>query len=192
MTLIGGSWSEGQHDLYFMVQWVCLISWRLFDVWTLYFRIMSQCYWTFDLKINGQYDLHFMVQWFYLIFWKLFDVWTSYFGIMSQYDLTFDLKIFVGHCDLYFTNHNSVILPGSGTICTKTSSSWDDLTGKVCTNFRTGLFVQNYWDRETVRSNFNLLGQFTLFYFQKVRNKLLWLSFHLFEWIILFANAEYY
>ena len=33
----------------------------------------------------------------------------------------------------------------------------------------------------TVRSNFNLLGQFTLFYFQKVKNELLRLSFHLFE-----------
>ena len=33
----------------------------------------------------------------------------------------------------------------------------------------------------TVRSNFNLLGQFTLYYFQEVKNKCLRLSFHLFE-----------
>ena len=33
----------GHCDLYFMVHWICLISWRLFDVWTLYFLIMSQC-----------------------------------------------------------------------------------------------------------------------------------------------------
>ena len=137
---------------YFMVQWVCLISWRLFDVWILYFRIMSPCYWTFDLKINeGQYDLHFMVQWFYLIFWKLFDVWTSYFGIMSQYDLTFDLKIFVGHCDLYFTKHNSVILPGSGTIRTKTSSSWDGshkFSNRAVCSKLLGRFARTliYWD----------------------------------------------
>ena len=34
---------------YFTVQWFCLISWRLFDVWTSYFGIMSQydltCVW---------------------------------------------------------------------------------------------------------------------------------------------------
>ena len=36
--------------LYFMVQWFCLISWRLFDVWTLYFVIMSQCNAAFALK----------------------------------------------------------------------------------------------------------------------------------------------
>ena len=30
VTSTCGSWSEGQHDLYFMVQWFCLISWRLF------------------------------------------------------------------------------------------------------------------------------------------------------------------
>ena len=84
-----------------MVQWVCLISWRLFYVWTLYFGIMIPCDHTFDLKINlGCCDLHFMVQWFCLIFWRLFDVWTSYFGII--YDLTIDLKINVGHCGLYF------------------------------------------------------------------------------------------
>ena len=43
----------GHCDLYFMVQWFCLISWslwRLFDVWTSYFGIMSQYDPTFDLK----------------------------------------------------------------------------------------------------------------------------------------------
>ena len=50
------------------------------DVWTSYFRIMSQYDLTFDLKINvGRFDLYFMVQWFCLISWRLFDVWTSYF-----------------------------------------------------------------------------------------------------------------
>ena len=93
-------------DLYFMVQWFCLISWRLFDIWPPYFGIMSQYGPMFDIKINvGQYDLYFMVQWFCLISWRLFDIWTPYFGIMSQYDLMFDLKINVGHCDLYFIVH---------------------------------------------------------------------------------------
>ena len=52
VTLTYGSWSEGHHDLYFTVQWFCLISWRLFDIWTPYFRIMSQYDTTFDLKIK--------------------------------------------------------------------------------------------------------------------------------------------
>ena len=92
-TLTYGSWSQGHHDLYFTVQWFCLISWRLFDIWTPYSRIMSQYDTTFDLKINvGHSDLYFMVQWFCLISWSLFDILIPYFGIMSQYDPMFDLK----------------------------------------------------------------------------------------------------
>ena len=34
----------------------------------------------------------------------------------------------------------------SGAIRTKTSSSWNHSTGTVRSKFRTGLFVQNYWD----------------------------------------------
>ena len=52
VTLTCGSWSEGEHDLYFTVQWFCLISWKLFDVWTSYFGIMSRYDPMFDLKIN--------------------------------------------------------------------------------------------------------------------------------------------
>ena len=37
----------GHCDLYFMVQWFCVTSWGLFDVWTSYFGI------------KGQYDLMF-------------------------------------------------------------------------------------------------------------------------------------
>ena len=93
----------GHCDLYFMVQWFCLIFWKQFDVWTSYFGITNQYDRTFDLKINvGHCDLYFMVQWFYLISWRLFDIWTPYFGIMSWYDPMFDLKIFVAHYDLYF------------------------------------------------------------------------------------------
>ena len=104
-----GVWPKinvGHCDLYFIVQWFCLISWRLFDVWTSYFKIMGQYDTTFDLKINvGHCDLYFMVQWFYLISWRLFDIWTPYFGIMSQYDPMFDFKIYVAHCVLYFIVH---------------------------------------------------------------------------------------
>ena len=81
-----------------MVQWFCLISSRLFDVWTLLFGIMSQYDPKFYPKINiGHCDLYFMVQWFCATYLRLFDVWTSYFGIKGQYDLTY-----VGRCDLYF------------------------------------------------------------------------------------------
>ena len=93
----------GSCDLYVMVQWFCLISWKLFSGWTSYFGIMSQYDLTSDLKIFVTHcDLYFMVHWICLISWGLFDVWTSYFGIMSQYDTTFDVKINVGYCDLYF------------------------------------------------------------------------------------------
>ena len=65
MTLTYGSWSEGHHDLHFTVHGFCLISWRLFDVWILYFGIISQYDLMFDCKINvGHCDLYFMVQWF--------------------------------------------------------------------------------------------------------------------------------
>ena len=90
-------------DLYFMIQWFCLISWKVFDVLTSLFWIMSQYDPKCDLKINiGHCDLYFMVQWFCVTSWRLFNVWTSYFGIMGQYNSTFDLKINVGLCYLYF------------------------------------------------------------------------------------------
>ena len=42
----------GLCDLYFMVQWLCVISPRLFDAWVSYFQIMRQCDPNFDLKVN--------------------------------------------------------------------------------------------------------------------------------------------
>ena len=61
-------------DLYFMVQWFCVMSWKLLDVWTSYFGIMGQYDQTFDLKINVCHcDLYFMVQWFCLMSQRLFD-----------------------------------------------------------------------------------------------------------------------
>ena len=69
----------GLCDLYFMVQWFCLMSPRLFDAWVSYFQIMRQCDPNFDLKVNiSQHDLCFMVQWFYLISLRLFDALVSY------------------------------------------------------------------------------------------------------------------
>ena len=41
----------GHYNLYFMVQWFCFISWKLFCGWTSYFGIMGQYDPTSDLKI---------------------------------------------------------------------------------------------------------------------------------------------
>ena len=93
----------GHCDLYFMVQWFCVTSWRLFDVWTSYFGIKGQYDPTFDVKINvGLCDLYFMIQWFCLISTILFDAWVSYFQIMRQCDPNFDLKVNISQHDLYF------------------------------------------------------------------------------------------
>ena len=87
----------------FHSSWFCLISWRLFDACTSYFRSMNQYDPTFDLKINvGQCDIYFKVQRLCLIPWRLIHIWTSLFGIMNPYDPTHDLKISVGQGDLYF------------------------------------------------------------------------------------------
>ena len=52
----------GHSELYFMVQWLHILSWRLLDGLS-NFWIMSQCNSTFDLKINiGHSDLYFTVQ----------------------------------------------------------------------------------------------------------------------------------
>ena len=58
-------------DLYFMVQWFCVISWRLFDVWTSSLGIIDQYDRTFDFRMNVCHcDIYFMVHWFCLIFQK--------------------------------------------------------------------------------------------------------------------------
>ena len=92
----------GYRDLYFMVQWFCLISWRL---WCMY--IILSKYESVQPGIWPQNKCrslwpYFMVHWLCLIQWRLFDIWTSLFGIMNQYYPTHHLKIDVGHCDLYF------------------------------------------------------------------------------------------
>ena len=79
MALPCGSGSEGQHGLYFTVQRFCLISWRLFNVWTSYFGIMSRYDLTFDLKINvGHCD---------------FISWSSDFALYLEDYLMYELII---------------------------------------------------------------------------------------------------
>ena len=78
----------GHCDLYFMVQWFCLISWRLFDIWTPYFGIMSQWDPMFDLKIfaghwprfHGPVILPYIlktIQWLNIILWDYESVWRN-------------------------------------------------------------------------------------------------------------------
>ena len=99
MTLTCMSWSEGQHDLYFTVQWFCLISWRLFDGWISNFW-MGQCYITFDLKLNvGHSNLDSTVQWFLPNILK--TIW--WMNVILSNNESFDLKINIGQYDLYFT-----------------------------------------------------------------------------------------
>ena len=108
----GSVWSDVWPQSKCRSLWFCLVSWRLFDVWTSLFGIMIQYDPTVDIKIKvGHCDLYFMVQWFCVISWRLFDVWTSYFGIMGHYDQPFDLKINVGHCDLYFMDQWFCLMP---------------------------------------------------------------------------------
>ena len=93
----------GHWDLYFMVQWFCLISLRLFDVWTSLFGIVNQYDPMFDLRINvGYYDLYFMVQCFCIITWKIIWCMNIILWDYASYHPAFDLKINVCHCDLYF------------------------------------------------------------------------------------------
>ena len=81
----------GHCDLYFMIQWFCLIFWRLFKGWTSHFGIMSQYNPTFHLKLLvGHCDLFFHVLLF-LPYMKT-DVWALYFVMRSQCDATFGLK----------------------------------------------------------------------------------------------------
>ena len=108
-----------------MVQWFFLISWRLFVVWTSYFRIMSQYDPTFDLKINLDHsDLYFMVHWFPYIMKTIWYLNT----ILSFYELEWPdvwLKINVGHCDLYF------MVQWICLISWKLYSSWTSYFGTV-------------------------------------------------------------
>ena len=60
-------------DLYFMVQWFCLISWILFCWINVTPGILVPCDPIIDVKIYLFWcDLYFMVQWFCLISWILF------------------------------------------------------------------------------------------------------------------------
>ena len=68
----------GQCDVYFMVQWFCLISWILFDGETSFLDYTPSDL-MIDLKKHlGQCDLYFIVQCLFLIAWILFDGETSY------------------------------------------------------------------------------------------------------------------
>ena len=93
----------GRFDLYFMVQWFSVISWKLFDVWTLSLGIMGQYDRIFDFKMNICHsDLYLMGHWSCLISQILFYRWMSYFQILRQCDPNFDIKINICQHDQYF------------------------------------------------------------------------------------------
>ena len=100
----------GHCYLYFMVLWFCLISWRLYDVWTSCFGIMSEYDPTFDLKINvGHWDLYFIVQWFCLVSWK--TVWCMNI-ILQDYESVWHYIWPQNKCrSLWPIFHGRVILP---------------------------------------------------------------------------------
>ena len=105
VTWTCGSWNEGQHDLYFTVQWFCLVHCVLKTIRCIYIILSEyESVWPDVWPQNnvGHSDLYFMVQWLCLIPWTLFHVRTWLFGIMNHYDPTLDLKINVGHHDIYF------------------------------------------------------------------------------------------
>ena len=71
---------------------------------------MSQCYTTFDLKINlGHSDLYFMVQWilfFYFLLWKTFYFyWQSLiqasYAVLRQLLLYLQCFVKNDYCDVY-------------------------------------------------------------------------------------------
>ena len=166
----------GHCDLYFMVQWFCLIPWRLSDVRTSLFGILSRYDLMFDLKIKVSHcDLYFMVQWFCLIFWILFDVWPSLLARLNNVQegllyyrrhrhpqmLKFYVKVFTTSLfpnslmDLihiwYDDRYWSKIL--QGTIPTPRTWSWGQSNRlrmfmlKFCvTVFRTSLFINPLMD----------------------------------------------
>ena len=94
----------GHCDLYFMVQWLCIIPWRRISC-------MDIIIWDYEsvwADASPQNKCRTRSHIFHgpVILWcilKIFDVWTSSLGIMGQYDQIF--KINVCHCDLYFMVH---------------------------------------------------------------------------------------
>ena len=66
----------GHCNLYFMVQWLCLIPWRLFHLYTSLFGIMNQYDPTHDLKINvGNFAIY--LEDYLMYVHHTFGVWIS-------------------------------------------------------------------------------------------------------------------
>ena len=96
--------NEGQSDLYFMVDWLCLISWRLFDGWIIILgkmvsvtqKLTHKIYVGQWLIFHGPVVLPYI---FKTIWWMKIILW-----IMDLCDTKIDLikyiYIYVG--DLYF------------------------------------------------------------------------------------------
>ena len=89
-------------DLYFMVQWFCLMSQRLFDGWVPYFQIMRRFpqLWPQNKYRSAWPIFHSIVillSIFKIIWWMKIVV-----GIMGQCDTKIDLMRYMYVRDLYF------------------------------------------------------------------------------------------
>ena len=96
----------GLCDLYVIVQWFCLISPRLFDLWVSYTEIMKQCVPNFDLKVNiSEHDFAWYLQdylmhehhsWYNGTVWHIdwpYEVYVSQWPILNFYGAAILLHI---------------------------------------------------------------------------------------------------
>ena len=131
----------GHCDLYFMVQWFCLISWRLFDIWTPYFGIMSQYDPMFDPKNNCRslwpiFHGPVILPYIFKIIWYMNTILLFYESVW----LDIWPKINVGHCDLYF------MVQWICLISWKLFSSWTIYFGNM------SQYDPNVWPQNIYRS----------------------------------------
>ena len=104
--LIKGMWVS---DLYFMVQWLCVLSWRLFDVWMLYweywFSVMHTLTWNHICRsvtyISWSSDYVF-----YLEDCLMYECYTESIG--SVWCIRWPETTYVGQWPIF---HGKLILP---------------------------------------------------------------------------------
>ena len=65
------SWGDGQSDLYFMIEWFCPISWRLFDGGMSY--LVNGSVWTQRLTLPNIFRSGTYISWFSDFAWHLED-----------------------------------------------------------------------------------------------------------------------
>ena len=88
------------YDLYFMVQWFCLISPTLFDGFTTY---LGYCF-NVTLWVTSSYLQVIMIHGSVILLNSSNTIWWIYIilWILVQYDTMSELIVLIGQCDLYF------------------------------------------------------------------------------------------